>query len=134
MNAVFSVVFFGLGTLLVAGVLFVAMLAFTQTRKDVHADEVSRALQARLAAHRPPLGAGQPLPPHAGGLSYWANHQPPAAPLVDRWWNSAYPAVAGTVANQRELEQVREIVRAVCAERGYNPELVAFFVEVDAQK
>ena len=121
-------------TVVAATLLSVVAVVFIQLRKDDLARRVSIALETRIAGQRPPLGAGLGFPPRAGGLSFWANHRPAAAPVLDRLWNSAYPSVGGVVATQRELDQVREIVWAVCGEHGYDPEVVAFFVEMEAKK
>jgi hypothetical protein len=123
-----------LAAVVIAPFFFTLAIVFIQWRKDEHAEKVAKALQGRISAHRPVLGAGLKFPPHAGGLVFWASHQPKAAPVWDQIWNSRYPCVGGTVTTQGEMDQVKEIVRVVCAKHRFDPQMVAFFVRLERKK
>ena len=64
-------------------------------------------------------------------LSYWQNGRPQNANVFEQAWNRAYPAVVGKVRNQAELDAVHELIREVCDDYQYDPELVIVRVRIE---
>jgi hypothetical protein len=64
-------------------------------------------------------------------LSFWQNGRPQNANAFEQAWNRAYPAVVGKVRNQEELDAVHDLIREVCDDYQYDPELVIVQVRIE---
>jgi hypothetical protein len=94
-------------------------------RNDAQAHTMARILAHRIRSRDPAFENV------VENISTWHNGHDMPATACERVWNRHYAAIVGAVKTEAELAALRELIRSVCEEYHYDPELVAIRVRVE---